>query len=90
MNTSLNDSHTFPLPAFLDPDSGGLEQGAVQRHGLHLPHSCSLLHRAHDLWELCPVQPAGGHLGGGFPDRGTVFLGQVICVGGGFIRKNDV
>lgn len=52
----------------LDSNSGRLEQSALQWHGLHLLLGRPLLHRPHDLWQLCALQPAGGHPSGGLPD----------------------
>lgn len=46
-----------------DPDSGGLERGAVQRHGVHLALCLTLFCSSHDLRELRALQFAGGHLG---------------------------
>lgn len=46
-----------------DSDSGGLEHGAVQRHGLHIALCCALFRGSNDIWELCALQFAGCHLG---------------------------
>ena len=59
------------LPRPTDPDSGGLEQGALQRNGLHVILGCPLLHRPHDLRQLCALQPARCHSGGGLPNGGN-------------------
>lgn len=56
----------------VDPDSGGLERGAVQRHGVHLALCLPVFCSSHDLRELRALQFAGGHLGGGFPSGGTM------------------
>ena len=53
-----------------DPDPGGLERRAVQRHGLHHSAGRALLRASHDVRKLRPLQPAGGHLGGGLPGGG--------------------
>ena len=53
-----------------DPDPGGLERGVVQWHGLHVAARRALLRRPHDVRQLRPLQPAGGHLGGGLPGGG--------------------
>lgn len=50
-----------------DPDSGGLEHGAVQRDGLHLALRRSLLCSSHDIWKLRALQFTGRHPGRGFP-----------------------
>lgn len=47
----------------LDSDPGGLERSFVQRYGSHFTTCCSLLRGPHDFWKLCPLQPAGSHLG---------------------------
>lgn len=57
-----------------DPDSGRLEQSAVQWHGLHFPVGSAVFHRPHDFWQLRSIQPAGGYSGRGLPDRGKVAL----------------
>ena len=59
------------LPRPTDPDSGGLEQGALQWNGLHVILGCPLLHRPHDLWQLCALQPARCHSSGGLPNGGN-------------------
>lgn len=53
-------SHVFTP---VDPDTGGLECGAVQRHGVHLALCLPLFCSSHDLRELRALQFAGGHLG---------------------------
>lgn len=57
-------------PVLADLDTGRLERGSVQRHGLHFVLGRPLLCGPHDLWELCALQPAGSHPGGRFPGRG--------------------
>lgn len=47
----------------VDPDSGGLERGVVQRHGFHLALRFPVFRSPYDFRELCAVQFAGGHLG---------------------------
>lgn len=54
----------------LDLDSGGLECSFVQRHGSNFTGCGSLLCGPHDVWELRPLQPVGGHPGGGVSGRG--------------------
>lgn len=53
-----------------DPDSGGLERGVVQRHGVHLALRLPLFRSSYDFRELRALQFAGGHLGGGVPSGG--------------------
>lgn len=48
---------------FTDSDSGGLEHGAVQRHGVHVAVRRPVLRGSHDVWELRALQFAGRHLG---------------------------
>lgn len=55
-----------------DPDSGGLERGVVQRHGVHLALRLPLFRSSHDFRELRAFQFAGGHLGGGLPSGGIM------------------
>lgn len=47
-----------------DPNAGGLEHCAVQCDGADESLVSNLLCDPHDIWKLCPVQPAGGHPGG--------------------------
>lgn len=53
----------FHVFTTVDPDSGGLERGAVQRHGVHLALCLPVFCSSHDLWELRALQFAGGHPG---------------------------
>lgn len=54
----------LPLCVFpVDSDTGGLEHGVVQRHGIHLALCCSIFRSPDDFWKLCPLQFIGGHLG---------------------------
>lgn len=55
--------YLYPHFLFSDSDPGGLERGFVQRYGSHFTTCCALLRSPHDFWKLCPLQPAGGHLG---------------------------
>lgn len=50
-----------------DPYPGGLERGAVQRHGFYLSMGGSLLCCSHDVWQLCALQFIGRHLGRRLP-----------------------
>lgn len=69
----LHDLHlittTTPPPHHLtttsDPDTRRLECGAVQRDGKDEPLGLLVLCCSHDLRQLCPLQPAGGHPGRG-------------------------
>lgn len=47
----------------VDSDTGRLEHGAVQWHGLDLALCCPLLRGSYDIWKLCALQFAGCHLG---------------------------
>ena len=59
--------HCFPVGA----DPGRLEHCSICWDGTNLSLGCPLLRCPHDLWQLCAVQPAGGH-----PRRGLLQPGE--------------
>lgn len=72
----------------VDPDSGGLERGAVQRHGVHLALCLLVFCSSYDLRELRALQFTGGHLGRGFPSRGTMRRAQLVSDPKGFALES--
>lgn len=63
-------------PASISPgaDTGGLEHGSVQWYGEDIRVGSTVLCCSYDAWQLCSLQSACGHLGGGVLFRGLIAM----------------